>query len=207
MKNFSQYALIKDLAESIVYFDLDADQICEDILSQIQKNGIDSFDEFYRPISNIARTLGGMAGLATGALGDAGRAVGGAAISAAQKVGQAASAVGQKVGQAASAAGQYAGEKYAQGAKAQALKQVEDRLNGLQDAMLALGISQQNVNMTLKTIRKVVEQGGISPEMTRSGVAKQAGQEARRATFDRLRQRFPKQGQMPQQQMPQGQVG
>jgi myosin heavy subunit len=70
-------------------------------------------------------------------------------------------------------AGQYVSDKYAAGARAQASKQVQDRLKGLADAMLALGINQQDVDSTLKMVKNIVAAGGVQPEMTRAGASRQ----------------------------------
>lgn len=152
MKSFDQYMLIKSLAETIVYYDVDADHLCEGIISQIQEEGVDAFNEAWFGIPQAARAVSGVGGAIGGMAADAAGAVGG---------------MFQR-------AGRYVADKYAAGQKAQAEKQVEDRLKGLADAMMALGISQQHVNATLKTVRNVVQQRGVTPQMTRAFITKQA---------------------------------
>jgi hypothetical protein len=161
MKSFDQYMIIRSLAETIVHYNIDADHICESIISQIQEDGADAFNEAWFGIPQAARAVSGVAGGIGGMARDAAGAVGGMV----------------------QRAGKYVSDKYAAGAKAQAAKQVEDRLKGLADAMVALGIDQQHVNQTLKMVQKVVAAGSVTPEMTRAGASRQG----RQAAFNRMR--------------------
>jgi hypothetical protein len=203
MKSFDQYTAIKDLAESILDHNIDIDQFCESILDNIEENGVDNLDEFYRPISSLARGAMGILGGLGGAAGDAGSAMDKAATRIGQKAAgygmsamdkarsmgrsaydrasSATQAVGKyasdKYGQASDyvdrtgkAVKQYASDKYQQGARAQAVKQIEDRLHGLRDAMSALGISPNQINSLLRTANKIVLQSGheLSPNIQSS---------------------------------------
>jgi len=144
MKSFDQYMIIRSLAETIVHYNIDVDHICESIISQIQEDGADAFNEAWFGIPQAARAVSGVAGGLGGMARDAAGAVGGMV----------------------QRAGKYVSDKYAAGAKAQAAKQVEDRLKGLADAMVALGIRQDHVNQTLKMVQKVVAAGGVEHSMT-----------------------------------------
>jgi hypothetical protein len=161
MKSFDQYMIIRSLAETIVHYNIDADHICESIILQIQEDGVDAFNEAWFGVPQAARAVSGVVGGLGGMAKDAAGAVGG---------------MFQK-------AGQYVSDKYAAGARAQAAKQVEDRLKGLADAMVALGIDQQHVKQTLQMVQKVVAAGGVKPDMTRAGASRQGRQDA----FNRMR--------------------
>lgn len=204
MKSFDQYAVIKDLSESIFDMDIDIDQFCENILSNIETSGIENFNEAWFGIPSAARAVSGVLGGLGGMVGDAGSAIdragtrlgqkaagyGMQAMDKARSMGQAAGRyLGDKYNQASDyadrtgkaiagagrAAKQYAVDKYEQSARRQAVKQIEDRLHGLRDAMSALGVSSNQINSLLRTANKIVLQSGheLSPGM-QSSIAAQA---------------------------------
>ena len=193
MKSFDQYAAVKDLAESILDHEIDVDQFCENILSNIEENGIDNLDEFYRPISSMARGAMGILGGLGGMAGDAGSAanrattrvgqnVAGYGMQAMDKARSMGRSAYDRASSATQAVGKYASDKYGQAsdaiagagnavkqsyiqgrdrtARAQAVKQIEDRLHGLRDAMSALGVSPNQINGLLRTANKIVLQSG-----------------------------------------------
>jgi hypothetical protein len=74
------------------------------------------------------------------------------------KVAQGAQAVGNKVAQGAQAVKGAVGNAYNQAARAQAIKQVEDRVTGLYDALGALGYDRNTVDQMLVPLQQAMQQ-------------------------------------------------
>jgi hypothetical protein len=189
MKSFESYKARRELAETILNYNIDVDLFVESLKKLFNEN--DTINEdilnekwvggFGGIVPGLARGVAGLAGMgrqaaadvggalgsaggalgrgamsaggalgrgamsAGGALGrgamSAGRTVGGAVGDAAQAVGQGAVSAGRAVGGAAQAVGQHYGQAMADARQQQAMKQITDRLAGLEDAMQAVGFT------------------------------------------------------------------
>jgi hypothetical protein len=135
MKGFADYATNRDLVEFIIDNNIDVEKFCESVIAMHTENENINEAVYNEFISSLARGLSGVVG---GALGMGKDAV----------VGAKNAVVGAKnaVMGAAQAAGKYVGDKYETGRRAEAIKQVNDRIKGLENALVSLGLDKSGVS-------------------------------------------------------------
>jgi hypothetical protein len=105
-----------------------------------------------------ANAVGNVAGAGMNAANQAAGALGGAANQAAGALGGAAKAGANVLGGAANAVGGYAKDKYQDAVKAQAQKQVKDRMDALYGDLAALGLDKNAVQQALAPLTQILQQ-------------------------------------------------
>lgn len=164
MKNFADYVIQKQLSELFYDYNVDVDNFCENVLSSYDNE--QKLNEF---VQKLARGISGLFGSSAGMARDAAGAVGGAAKGAAGAVG---GAVGRAlkgaagaVGSAASSVGKYVGDKYEQGRRQEAIRQINDRIKGLENALVSLGLDKSKVSSFLTQINSALLKAAQSGQM------------------------------------------
>jgi hypothetical protein len=162
MLTFNEYKNFNDLANFIIEYNVDEDAFYKTIKKLVKKHGDNLSEEilsealpwgFGGVIPGIARGASAVGGALGGVAGDVGRAVG----RGAQAVGRGAQAAGGAVADVARAGAERVGQHAQAAHQAQALKQVSDRLSGLQDAMLALGINQRQSQNVIDQVNNYIQ--------------------------------------------------
>ncbi len=187
MKTFNQYIDSRELATSLIEQQIDVNEYCDLVLKLVGDNNLNEaslikewnpLSSAWRGVQNLARGAAGVGGLAGGAGQgvaqggiNAGKAVGGA-------IGNAARSIGKGIGNAASNVGSTVGNSYQQSADMQSIKQAAARIDGLKNALNALGYSntQKLKNITIGAIENLLAkwqqlyQRGINPRTKQKGM-------------------------------------
>lgn len=178
MKSFASYAASRNLSEFIFENDINVDNFCESVLNFYAEDKSLNEQNLNELVQKLARGVSGLFGGAGGMAGDAVRGAGGAIGSAARAVGGAISGAARAVGGAAQAAGQYVGDKYEAGRRAEAIRQINDRVKGLESALVSLGLDKSQVSDFLGKINahmlNAVKSGKLGAVQKSSDVRKQA---------------------------------
>ena len=133
MKNFKDYIAFRDLSNSLLENDINADHFCEEILKSVEENGIKILEADF--IGSAARMASGFGG-----------ALGGMA-----------KRFGQSMAPVAKATVAGSGEDYKKSVQSQTLSQISDRLKGLMSSLKALGSSAGTLSKLEKIVNDYVQ--------------------------------------------------
>ncbi len=150
MRTFNEYVSGNNLAVFLVENQIDPVWFCEKIADLARNQSLTS-EAIINEWPWSRQTLGPVSGTAQVA-GGVGNVVAAPAAVAGRAIGAGARAAGRWIGDAASKAGKYIGDTYAQGKQAEALKQANNAIQGLQDVLTKVGFSQDELAQVLQPL-------------------------------------------------------